>query len=228
MRPHKLTNTLNSLWHEFTISSYDETSNSWIKHYFGLVKAGSNQPPEQHRRIVHLPRKVDPAYWYKAMRNVGLNYGLYFQGLGRISADLLHNVTVADLRLDIVPKLKPEDGAVYYIHPATPDACMQLLSAAAARKQARSFHRKAVPTYIGEAYFKSPHGIVTVEATANVLPNGAIRGNCVGVDEMKAVMMQLRDVKLTPINDGDAPAKDLTLVVGCSGSRTLTSRMPVG
>ncbi|KAH9989423.1 acyl transferase domain-containing protein [Xylariaceae sp. FL0662B] len=208
MRPRRLTNTLDSPWHEFTISSYDETSNSWTKHCSGLVRAGSDQPLEQNRHIAHLPREVDPAYWYKAMRGVGLNYGPQFQGLGRISTHLLHNVAVADLRLEAVPEPEPEDSAIYYFHPATSDACLQLLSAAAARGQARSLHRKAVPTYIGEAYFKSPHGLVTVEAAADVMPNGSILGNCVGVDDTKTVVMQLKDVKLMPIDDGEAPAKD--------------------
>ncbi|OTA94899.1 hypothetical protein M434DRAFT_70407 [Hypoxylon sp. CO27-5] len=208
MHPHKLTNSLDSSWYDFTISSYDERSNSWTKHCFGLVRAGSDQLPEQNKHIAHLPREVDTAYWYQAMRSVGLNYGPQFQGLGRISTHLIHNVAVADLRLDAVPEPEPEDGAIYYFHPATSDACLQLLSAAAARGQGRLFHRKAVPTYIGEAYFKSPSGSITVEASADTMPNGAILGNCVGVDDTKAVVMELKDVKLTPIDDGEVPDKD--------------------
>ncbi|KAI8626510.1 hypothetical protein F5Y19DRAFT_466325 [Xylariaceae sp. FL1651] len=208
LRPHKLTNSLDSSWHEFTISSYDVTSNSWAKHCFGLVKAGSGHSLGQNGPIAHLPRNVDPAYWYKAMRGVGLNYGPQFQGLGRISMHLMHDVAVADLRLEAVPTPDPEDGSTYYFHPATSDACMQLFSAAAARGQARLFRRKAVPTYIGEAYFKNPQGTVTVKAAAETMPNGAIIGNCVGVDNTQAVVLQLRDVKLTPMDDGDVPDKD--------------------
>ncbi|KAJ8123759.1 hypothetical protein ONZ43_g364 [Nemania bipapillata] len=198
----------NSSWFEFTISSYDETSNSWAKHCFGLVRAGNGNLIEKKRSVTHLPRDVEPAYWYKAMRSVGLNYGPQFQGLGRISTHLLHNVAVADLRLDAVSEPELQDGAVYYIHPATSDACMQLLSAAAARGQARSFHRKAVPTYIGEAYFKSPQGAVTVEAAADALPNATIVGTCIGVDATQDVVIQLKDVKLTPLDDGENPGED--------------------
>ncbi|KAJ8131695.1 hypothetical protein O1611_g1925 [Lasiodiplodia mahajangana] len=208
MRPHKLTNSLDSPWHEFTISSYDETSNSWSKHCFGLIRAGSDNSLEEKRAIAHLPRDVEPAYWYKAMRNVGLNYGPQFQGLGRISTHLLHNVAVADLRPDVVSEPEPQDGAVYYLHPAASDACMQLLSAAAARGQSRLFHRKAVPTYIGEAYFKSPQGAVTVEAAADTLPNGTIVGTCVGVDDAQDIVIRLKDVKLTPLDDGESPVED--------------------
>ncbi|KAI1828708.1 hypothetical protein F4861DRAFT_535124 [Xylaria intraflava] len=208
MRPHRLTNSLDSVWHEFTISSYDETSNSWIKHCFGHVREGSSNTPEQKRSITHLPREVEPAYWYKAMRSVGLNYGPHFQGLGRISTHLKHNVAVADLRLDVLPESDPEDGAVYYFHPATSDACMQLLSAAASRGHARAFRRKAIPTFIGEAYFKIPQGTVSVEAVAEVLPNGNIIGTCVGADATQSVVMELRDVKLTPLDDGDGPVGD--------------------
>ncbi|GAP88125.1 putative polyketide synthase [Rosellinia necatrix] len=208
MRPQKLTNSLDSSWYEFSLSSYDELSNSWTKHCFGHVKAGGGNIPERTAPIAHLPREVEPAYWYKAMRSVGLNYGPQFQGLGRISTHLMQNVAIADLRLDAVAEPEPQDHAVYYFHPASSDACMQLLSAAASRGQARSFHRKAVPTYIGEAYFKGPQGTVTVEAAADVLPNGAIVGTCIGADSTNAVVMQLKDVKLTPLDDGDAPVED--------------------
>ncbi|KAJ2980610.1 hypothetical protein NUW58_g6899 [Xylaria curta] len=208
MRPHKLTNSLDSPSYEFTISSYDETSNSWTKHCFGLVRAGSSNPPEQKMPIAHLPREVEPAYWYKAMRSVGLNYGPQFQGLGRISTHLTQNVAVADLRLDVVTEPELQDAAIYYFHPASSDACLQLLSAAASRGQARSFQRKAVPIYIGEAYFKKPQGVLTVEAVADTLPNGTIVGTCVGVDATQAMVMQLKDVKLAPLDDGESPIGD--------------------
>lgn len=207
MRPYKLTNTLDSPWHEFTISSYDERSNSWTKHCFGHVRAGSDHPHGKDEGIAHLPRELEPSVWYEAMRAVGLNYGPHFQGLGRLSTDLLQNAAVADLR-DTVPEPTREEGAVYYIHPTSSDACLQLLSAASSRGQARSFRRKAVPTYIGEAYFKCPQGTVTVKAEADVMPNGAITGDCTGVDDTKSVVLRLKDVKLTPMDDGDAPPKD--------------------
>jgi len=207
-RPRKLTNSLDSSWHEFTITSYDETSDSWSKHCFGLVRAGSSHPLEHNGSITHLPREVDPAYWYKAMRSVGLNYGPSFQGLSRISTHLMQDVAVADVTLDVIPESDPEDASGYYVHPATSDACMQLLSAAASRGQARSFRRKAVPTYIGEVYFKNPDGTVTVEAAADVMPNGTITGTCVGIDSTQTVILQLKDVKLTPMDDGEVPDKD--------------------
>ncbi|KAI0406775.1 acyl transferase domain-containing protein, partial [Xylaria palmicola] len=207
MRPRKLTNSLDSSWHEFTISSYNETSSSWAKHCFGLVMAGSSNVLEQ-KTIAHLPRDLVPGYWYKAMGSVGLNYGPQFQGLGRISTHLLRNVAVADLRLDAVHEPGPQDGAVYYVHPASSDACMQLLSAASARGHARLLHRKAVPTYIGEAYFKSPQGTVTVEAAADVSADGMIEGTCVAVDTDHSVVLQLRNVKLTPLDEGDNPIED--------------------
>ncbi|KAI1814008.1 hypothetical protein GGS20DRAFT_550526 [Poronia punctata] len=207
-RPHKLTNTLDSAWHEFTITSYDETSGSWSKHCFGLVKAGSSHALEKDKDIAHLPRDVDATYWYKAMRAVGLNYGPTFQGLNRISTHIMQDIAVGDIRLDVIPEWDPKDGTRYYVHPATSDACMQLLSAAASRGQARSFRQKAVPTYIGEAYFRTPSGNLTVEATADVKPNGVILGTCVGVDSTQAVTVKLSDVRLTPVDDGETRPKD--------------------
>jgi hypothetical protein len=86
--------------------------------------------------------------------------------------------------------------------------CLQLVSAAAVRVQPRSIKQKAVPTYIGEAYFKSPQGTITVKALGDTLPSGSIVGECTGVDETKSVVLVLKDVKLTPVDDGDVPPED--------------------
>ncbi|KAI1297499.1 hypothetical protein F5Y03DRAFT_398536 [Xylaria venustula] len=202
MRPHKLTNSLDSPWYEFSISSYEQTSDSWAKHCFGLVRAGGDTPKHK-QSVAHLPREVEPGYWYKAMRRVGLNYGPQFQGLSRISTHFNDNMAVADVNIDLIPEPEPQDAAVYFFHPASSDVCMQLFSAAAARGHSRLLRRKAVPTYIGEAYFKNPQGLVTVEAKAHTLPIGTIIGTCAGFDATKTMVIQLRDVKLTPI-DGEA------------------------
>ncbi|KAI1211603.1 uncharacterized protein F4807DRAFT_473071 [Annulohypoxylon truncatum] len=162
MRPYRLTNTLDSRWHEFTISSYNEMSDSWIKHCFGLNK-----------HIAHLSRKLDAAHWYQT-----------FQGLDKISTHLMHDIAVADLRPEVASELEIEAGTGYYIHPTTSDACLQLLSTAS-----------VVPTYIGEAYFTNPHGTITVKAAAETMPNGA-------------VVIEMKDVRMTPIDDGEVPDKD--------------------
>lgn len=206
MRRHKVTNLLDSAWWEFSISSFNETSQLWNKHAFGQVRDGKSERDDgRDQTIVHLPHEVDSGYWYNTMRSVGQNYGPRFQRLSRISTHLLNNEAVADLKPD------ETDPNYLFLHPATSDACMQLFSAAMAHGQARSLHVKAVPTYIGEAYFKktSAHNgsRITVGASINSqIPGSPMVGTCVAVDGANAVVLRLKDVKLTPLDEGDNDA----------------------
>ncbi|CAH0052157.1 unnamed protein product [Clonostachys solani] len=203
---HKVTNHLDSAWWEFSISSYNETSQLWAKHAFGQVRDGRSESDDgRDQKIVHLPHEVDARYWYNTMRSVGQNYGTRFQRLDRISTHLLDNEAVADLKPD------ETDPNYLFLHPATSDACMQLFSAAMAHGQARSLHVKAVPTYIGEAYFKrtSAHNgsKITVGASINnQIPGSPMVGTCVAVDAANAVVLRLKDVKLTPLDEGENDA----------------------
>ncbi|RYO89871.1 hypothetical protein DL766_010402 [Monosporascus sp. MC13-8B] len=221
MRPRKLTNTLNSAWYEFSISSYDKTSQLWTRHCFGLVRAGTGKSKDDESlggtepgetsmvRVAHLPREISPAYWYKAMRSVGQTYGPQFQRLSRISTHLMESTAVADLQTEDDEGGRNEAGYRDF-HPATSDACMQLFSAATARGQARSLQVKAVPTYIAEAYFSSAGcGTITVKAaTDDTIPGGPITGTCVGVDATNRVVLRLKGVKLTPLDEDDDSAED--------------------
>ncbi|VUC20324.1 unnamed protein product [Clonostachys rosea] len=206
MRRHKVTSLLDSTWWEFSISSYNETSQLWTKHAFGQVRDGRSESDDgRDQEVVHLPHQVDAGYWYNTMRSVGQNYGTRFQRLDRISTHLLENEAVADLKPD------EADPNYLFFHPATSDSCMQLFSAAMAHGQGRSLHVKAVPTYIGEAYFKRTSARngskITVGASINNhIPGSPMVGTCVGVDATNAVVLRLKDVKLTPLDEGDTGA----------------------
>ncbi|KAM7215616.1 hypothetical protein V8F06_009003 [Rhypophila decipiens] len=219
MRPHRLTDSLDSNWHEFTVSSYNETSDSWIKHCFGQVREASDQDTWSRLRpkdISHLPRHVGTDNWYKALRGAGLNYGPAFQGLGQISADPLHNIAVADVDLEPAAAAISEsesqdpDSATYHVHPATADACMQLFTAAVARGQARLLPGRTIPTYIEEAYFSAAAlsgstRSLAAEATCELQSNGGLLGRCIAVDpSSNAVVLTLHNVKLSPLGDNDS------------------------
>ncbi|KAI0426766.1 acyl transferase domain-containing protein [Xylaria sp. FL1042] len=214
MRHHKLTNSLDSSWHEFTISAYNQTSNTWTKHCFGFVRAGSDQLSEQQLGpIAHCPKVIEPEYWYKTMRAVGLHYGPQFQRLCQISTHFGRSNAVADVQLNTTPDSDAQmeaqmEAGYHYSHPATADACIQLLSVAVAHGEARLFRQKMVPTYIGEAYFARPSSNLTAKAVADVLSNGTTTGSCVAVDETHAVVLQLKDIKLVALDDGEEPPKD--------------------
>lgn len=222
LRPYKLTNSLDSAWYEFHISSYSQTSASWTKRCFGQVRAGTSDDEadlKPREPIRSLTRKLSSRGWYKSLRDLGMGYGPQFQGLSHISADPVQHRAVADIKVDTVPA--PEGGEsetdLYkYYHPTSTDAGMQLFFAAQAHGQARSLRSKSLPNHIGSAVLRHmPTGItasasasasaspLVAEALLEVLPNGAMIGTCTAVDDAGRTAFQLRDVRFTPLDDRD-------------------------
>lgn len=199
MRPFRLTTSLDSVWYEFTIMSYNGTTGTWTKHCAGQVRAGSQHPVER-RNVVDLPRKVQSSSWYRLMRKVGMGYGPHFQALDDISAHPIHYSAIAHVANTI-----SEAESVYQLHPTMIDGCIQLFTVAACRGQARSFRNvPLVPTRFGEVYVKRPRAKVAVEVNAEFNLKGGIDGSCFGIAENEPVLL-LKNVKLSPLGDGDFP-----------------------
>ncbi|VUC25932.1 unnamed protein product [Clonostachys rosea] len=204
LRPLRLTHRLDSIWHEFNISSYNGTT--WTKHCAGQIRAGSDNPP-QPRVISHHPRKIHRESWYQTMREAGLNYGPFFQGLQQGTSHPLRDVAAAHLSNNI-PGIK-QDPHPHHFHAATIDSCLQLYPAATARGLARDFGKMSVPAFVGEIYIRrpTPSGKVSIEVNAENTAKGAIHGDCLGVSDTGEVVLQLKDVRLTPMDDGNEAAK---------------------
>ena len=197
MRPLQLTTSLDSAWYEFTVMSYNGATGTWTKHCAGQVRAGSEYPAEP-QSISDLPRKVQPASWYRLMRKVGMSYGPYFQGLEKISAHPVHHSAVAH-----VSNTTSKDDSIYQLHPTTIDSCIQLFTTASCRGQARSFSSVPfVPTRFGEIYVKRPRAKIAVEVNAEFGVKGDINGSCFGIAANEPVLL-LKDVKLLPLGDGN-------------------------
>ncbi len=173
MRPRRLTNTVDSRWYDFTISSCIGTS--WTKHCIGQVQAGGSLSLYHEHGTIHpLPRKVVKSQWYETMSHIGWGYGPRFRVLENVSAHPLMNKVVAE-----IPELKAKsiEESAYFIHPADLDSFVQLLPAALARGLTRNFEKKFVPTYFEEVYIKKVCRPLMVEVTAGMKPNGTVEGN---------------------------------------------------
>lgn len=126
LRPLRLTDSLDSAWYEFSISTCNGTS--WTNHCSGQVHPGQLHEVKSMEPLEKLPRTVPSSRWYQAMRHVKLCYGPRFQGLQKISTGTIDTVAKATMHNEILP-----DESVYQVHPATIDTCIQLFSAAASR-----------------------------------------------------------------------------------------------
>ncbi|VUC30496.1 unnamed protein product [Clonostachys rosea] len=196
LRPVKLTKSLDSVWHEFTVSSYNGTT--WIQHCTGQVRVGSDSPPEP-RTISDLPRKADIKGWYPTAKNLGLHFGPRFQGLDpeRTTAHPLRNVLVSHISNNI-PEIIQEEEPVYP-HALLIDYCLQLLLQAPSRGINRKLRGLALPTFIGNMYIGKPpaDGEVAIEVSADTAKRGDLQGNCYSAANDGGVVVQLENVKLT-------------------------------
>lgn len=137
LRPHRLTDTLNSKWWEFTIASYN--GHTWIKHCTGEAQAqseslGLSQRPET------LPRKIEMQKWFDTVRRAGLDVGPAFRNLRNISAGTTTQQATGELLNN-----RHAEANKYHIHPTVIDSALQLMGVACTNGQGRKFKNR-LPT----------------------------------------------------------------------------------
>ena len=164
LRKIKLTSSLDSEWYEFSVASLEE--GSWISHCTGQVK--KDQTSKVSGPVIPvLPRKVPSSIWYRAIANIGLNYGSRFRGLQNLSAD------IPELRAIATVTDSSSDGETpYQLHPSTIDNAFQLLPCAVYRGLGRLFTKLSVPTYLEEMCVGPTKDAITMQADGKSSKNG--------------------------------------------------------
>ncbi|KAK9413713.1 putative KR-domain-containing protein [Seiridium unicorne] len=200
LRPHRLTNSLDSTWYDFAV--YSHNGSHWMKHCAGQVEQGEaeSNAVSAAPQIADLPRKISSARWYQARSKVGINYGPTFRGLHNLSAHPVDHLAVATVDNYVNP-----DDSTYKLHPTTMDFALQLSSVAAYRAQPRDFVKMLLPSYFGEIYMKRPKSNVGLQLSADVFvtARGAIRVDAFGTIGGE-VVMKLRNVHFVPAADDSA------------------------
>ncbi|KAE8381588.1 hypothetical protein BDV26DRAFT_301221 [Aspergillus bertholletiae] len=144
VKPIRLTATVDSVWYEFTIASYD--GRSWTKHSIGKARAGRYEP-EEPKGIKHLPRYVLADACYRTFQALGLQYGPRFRKLQNITADPMSCTASATAYNELA-----QDDCKYSVHPTIIDQCLQLLSVAGSRGRAREATKLYLPTFVEKVY----------------------------------------------------------------------------
>ena len=194
-QPHRLTNSLDSPWYEFSIIS--NSGAGWTRNCFGQIRAGSplnHDAPE----LTQYTRRVSSSRWYQQMRKIGLMYGPAFRGLTDISAGITDNVASAR----IIDQPRPGQSS-YPFHPTSLDWVFQALSVAAHNGVPRRFDKMCLPAYIQELYITSGGEKIHMNLHTQTIPGGAFAGFACGVSEGK-VRFLLKGMKLTPFDDASA------------------------
>ncbi|GKT61260.1 polyketide synthase [Colletotrichum tofieldiae] len=190
-----LTDSIDSDWYNFTISSYCD--GDWVKHAFGKVRSSSegldgslNMPSPQSTRSV-FPRTCKSASWYRKFRSLGLEYGPRFSGMMNITADPLTPKLTATLKLDMVPG----EEKYYSIHPGALDRLVQSLYIASAHGLTRNCTTLALVAYF----------------LANVTEQrpGAFLGSIVASVDGRNAVVNSRGWQLTRISESNETRSDL-------------------
>ncbi|CAG8152229.1 unnamed protein product [Penicillium salamii] len=205
LRPHRLTDSLDSEWWEFTIASYNGTL--WTKHCSGEVRSQTDDFGAAPKTAPFV-RKVAKCRCYESMARSGLNFGNAFQRLEEIRSDTLSQKASSEVLA------KETDGNEYHLHPTVIDASLQLLSVAASKGYTTSTTKIMVPTNIKEMCIYRCHKDVQVRASASNTPNGSIIGSGQCISAGGKLVLRSSGVRLSVIDDQESEKSgDLTALV---------------
>lgn len=194
LRRHKLTDSTDSDYYDFVISSY--SGSMWIKNCEGRVKANEAVIPSPSD-MEELPHKVSATRWYEIMARVGLVYGPEFQGISALSSSATEQIAVGDITLS-----KNQEKAPFVFHPAAIDSCLQLAVAAMAKGAGRHFTQLYVPTMVEELDIS--RSALQMKAKAWYLQDGKEIGiDCVADGR---TVLRLRGIRMNPLDDDRATA----------------------
>ena len=196
LRKQRLTDTLDSKWWEFSISSYNGVT--WIKHCTGEVvsKAEKSRISEEEVKIQPLPRKVSVRKWIHALRRAGFGLGPAFCNLEETSAGTRTQEAVAMIRND-----RHGEPHKYHLHPTVIDSVVQMISVAFVKGQARTYRTRVPVSCDYVEIIRSTSNLAIKVNTESVGESalGEIRGFADNI-----LCLKMSGLKLSVI-DNDAP-----------------------
>ncbi|KAI1770343.1 hypothetical protein F4818DRAFT_455735 [Hypoxylon cercidicola] len=193
LRRKRLTDSDESQWYEFNITSY--SGSAWIKHCMGEVthleepRNTSSWVPQE------LPRKLSSPAFYEAMEQNGFIYGPEFQSLTNITTSTTEQIAEAGL----VDKHN-HISSPFSLHPVAIDGCLQLLMIATAQGLCRNFDGLYVPTSIEELVIS--RGAAEMHARAWTKKGDLRLGQVECVADGRTALW-MRGLQLAPLEDDD-------------------------
>ncbi|KAI9934559.1 hypothetical protein MW887_000174 [Aspergillus wentii] len=191
LRPVKLTDHVDSIWFDFTISTYQ--NGKWKKHVVGQVRGGPDQEYSVPSRQIY-SRPVDSDKWYRALKKRGLDYGPHFRGLEQITASPTTQHASAMLHSS-----EPPQSSYYALHPTCIDECLQLFIAAATHGISRRMTCMCIPTAIESLYVSEGRGPMDLNASCENIggtmevKSTLFANNCVSLCLERGVFFSVHD-----------------------------------
>ncbi|KAJ0382831.1 hypothetical protein COL922a_011750 [Colletotrichum nupharicola] len=201
----RLTDSIDSDWYDFTISSYQD--GGWVKHAYGKVRGDGElsnislgQCDAKDFSSV-FSRVCSSASWYRKFRSLGLEYGPRFSGMD-IAADPTKPQIKGTLTLDLLPG----EEKYYSIHPGALDRLVQSLYVAVARGLTRNCNSLALVAYVHEFAFTAPQvGAQELEFYAKVAEQrpGSFLGSFDAAPDGGSVVVSSKGWQLSRISGSD-------------------------
>ncbi|KAF7556654.1 hypothetical protein G7Z17_g1229 [Cylindrodendrum hubeiense] len=198
----RLTDSLDSHWWEFVVSSHNGTS--WSKHCAGQVCARSSDAPgfqsRQPMDNTSLSRKVDSAKIYQSFRNVGGNYGPYFQGLKDVCCSTTKHIAAGTAADSI-----NDDETNYAVHPTKIDFFLQLFLIAKVKGVGHAVKKMMVPTFVGHLEARETQDDIRMTVETNSNSRSGSRGDGEGLNKNGEMVISMKNVKFSSL-EGDNTA----------------------
>ncbi|EFQ96902.1 fatty acid synthase S-acetyltransferase [Nannizzia gypsea CBS 118893] len=207
LRPVQLTDSTDSKWYEFTISSCNH--NVWQKHCTGRVRPGE---AEWHQCTEHsgpFIRHVESDLWYAALSSRGLDYGPRFKGLKDITADPVIRQAAATITDD-----QDLHNSRYALHPAAIDQCLQLFSVAFTHGISRQMTKLSIPISIEKIYISKGTSSMSVQAKGTKSSSSMASGAVSMISENKPVLW-IQDAQFFTVDDEKETEPNSRLVSRC-------------
>ncbi|KAI2820032.1 hypothetical protein CBS115989_3941 [Aspergillus niger] len=198
--PHRLTDSLDSQWWEFTIASYN--GQTWTRHCTG--QASGTAAEERHTRTAalrsSLPRKLQAKKYYDLLDRAGLNFGPMFKRLTDIETGTGETLARAKVTTG-----QAGDEKYYHLHPSLIDACIQAapLAGLLGTVDAKAYRR--VPTKIDRVIVRqSPTRVDDLQVSASatyVKGTGEVIGQVQQCIADGVIVMHMEGLKLSPLEE---------------------------
>jgi acyl transferase domain-containing protein/phospholipid N-methyltransferase len=202
LRPHKLTDSLDSQWWDFVIASYN--GHVWMKNCSGQVSSEAGEPAVQ--KLPLLPRRVKTNNLYSSMDQGGLRFGPTFQRLADVRTDTVEGLATAN-----VLELEIADEKHYHIHPTIVDACIQVAPVAAFKGLVLAKHYRRVPTKIDSLTIRritSSAGIALSASATYIKGSGEVIGQTQQLVVDGKVSIQIEGLKISPLEEVESVSSE--------------------
>ncbi|KKY39789.1 putative polyketide synthase [Diaporthe ampelina] len=213
LRPYRLTDSLDSQWWEFAISSHN--GHVWTKHITGQVCAADTVIDDETTPVGLLPRAFDVSRYYSILDRAGLQYGPHFRRLADIRTGTTQQLATARVVTPADTSAGDEDD--YHVHPTAVDACFQTISLAAFRGRMGAKQCRGVPTKIKKLTIRRPvsrpgdgvNKIMNVSASATVTVGS---GDIVGLVQQGVVdgrvVLHMEGMTVSPLEEAEGGGGD--------------------